>query len=322
MLADECFNKILYQVQHSSLNYQMKVTPFSAIVSLKKTFAKDKSGKCMLPQAFNNYPFIDVHDIHKNFTKLQKDFPASLRKQEELLEELADAYETIKTLKKTNKECVIIIENLENDLSNARDDAVFINDAHNNLRIKYENDKMEFFRQQSSNVTSGAIATKQLDLERKSSGLGFRAGNEEGSTYVDDQSVMTLCNDAMVVDSSEIQCSNCTDTTQKYVSTYFSGNKVSSICSDCFNDDDAQLDCFKSFPDEDMPNSLVSHWIPSCFINRNSTCGLSSISSLRSHYSRLPSPGERFTAMEDMMVEFRVLLNAQKQGYKDSCRQS
>ena len=49
----------------------------------------------------NHYPLIDYDKTNK---KLQQDYLDGLRKQEELLEEIADAYETIKTLKKTNKE--------------------------------------------------------------------------------------------------------------------------------------------------------------------------------------------------------------------------
>ena len=44
MAAMKTFDYILNQIQQSCLNYRLDVSPFSAIISLKKSFAKDKSG--------------------------------------------------------------------------------------------------------------------------------------------------------------------------------------------------------------------------------------------------------------------------------------
>ena len=49
MLAKQVFNDILEGIQMSNLNYQLQLTPFSALVSLKKSFVKDKSGKFLFP---------------------------------------------------------------------------------------------------------------------------------------------------------------------------------------------------------------------------------------------------------------------------------
>ena len=49
MLAKQSFDHILEQVQNSCLNFQMQVSPFSAVVSIKKSFIKDKSGKFHVP---------------------------------------------------------------------------------------------------------------------------------------------------------------------------------------------------------------------------------------------------------------------------------
>ena len=49
MLATTVFNNILEGIQKSNLNYQLQLTPFSALVSLKKSFVKDKSGKFLFP---------------------------------------------------------------------------------------------------------------------------------------------------------------------------------------------------------------------------------------------------------------------------------
>ena len=47
MLAEKSFDSILKQVQDSKLNFQIKLSPFSAEISLKKTFIKNQSGECI-----------------------------------------------------------------------------------------------------------------------------------------------------------------------------------------------------------------------------------------------------------------------------------
>ena len=49
MLATQNFNAILEQIQSSCLNFQIQLSPFSAIISLKKSFIKDKCGNLVLP---------------------------------------------------------------------------------------------------------------------------------------------------------------------------------------------------------------------------------------------------------------------------------
>ena len=45
MLTAASFNQILLQIQDSSLNYQLKITPFSAFISIKKSLVKDWEGQ-------------------------------------------------------------------------------------------------------------------------------------------------------------------------------------------------------------------------------------------------------------------------------------
>ena len=49
MLAKQSFDHILEQVQNSCLNFQIQVSPFSAVVSIKKSLIKNKSGKFHVP---------------------------------------------------------------------------------------------------------------------------------------------------------------------------------------------------------------------------------------------------------------------------------
>ena len=43
-MAASTFDLILSNIQKSNLNFCIQVSPFSATISLKKSFAKDKSG--------------------------------------------------------------------------------------------------------------------------------------------------------------------------------------------------------------------------------------------------------------------------------------
>ena len=49
MYATNSFNDILYAIEKSCLNYHLQMSPFSAIISIKKSFKKDKSGQLILP---------------------------------------------------------------------------------------------------------------------------------------------------------------------------------------------------------------------------------------------------------------------------------
>ena len=59
MLAKQRFGDILEQVQTSCLNFQLQVSPFSAVISIKKSFIKDKSGNVFVsPQPRESNIFI------------------------------------------------------------------------------------------------------------------------------------------------------------------------------------------------------------------------------------------------------------------------
>ena len=63
MLARQSFNYILEQVQSSCLNFQMQISPYSAVISIKKSFVKEKFGKMQLPTSQDLSEGFDVlHD--------------------------------------------------------------------------------------------------------------------------------------------------------------------------------------------------------------------------------------------------------------------
>ena len=48
MEASATFDCLLMQVQNSKLNFKVDLSPFSAVISLKKTFIKDRFGNVQL----------------------------------------------------------------------------------------------------------------------------------------------------------------------------------------------------------------------------------------------------------------------------------
>ena len=66
--------------------------------------------------------------------------------------------------------------------------------------------------------------------------------------------------------------------------------------------------------------SVVTHWFSLPSNNNFNTSNVLTTPSMRSHYVRLPNPGETFTALEHYDQEFRELLRARRRG--ENCRQS
>ena len=53
--ASSVFENLIKKVQNSNLNFRLELSPFSAKISLKKSFIRDKSGIPVLPRSFESY---------------------------------------------------------------------------------------------------------------------------------------------------------------------------------------------------------------------------------------------------------------------------
>ena len=86
MIAYKQFDHILKQVQNSGLNFQLQVSPFGAIISLKKSLVKDRNGEFIIPST-------SISGTHYN----SEDFAALLVKNavlENKLNDLQNNYES------------------------------------------------------------------------------------------------------------------------------------------------------------------------------------------------------------------------------------
>ena len=60
MVANKTYDSILVQVRASNLNFHLHISPFSAIISIKKSLIKDQFGSLLLP------PTSSPLSIHQN----------------------------------------------------------------------------------------------------------------------------------------------------------------------------------------------------------------------------------------------------------------
>ena len=101
MLATKAFNNILDCVQNSCLNYQVQLSPFSAVISIKKTLVKNMQG----------IPFIPKDSYEKDMTNTAE-LTTLKDKYEDLLRRYEDATETISLLKRDLVLCEATINEL------------------------------------------------------------------------------------------------------------------------------------------------------------------------------------------------------------------
>ena len=103
MAANRIFDNILEQIQSSNLNFHLQVSPFSAVISLKKSLVKDRSGNFLLPPTSASPLKTSADDIAvlaaKNL-KLEKDMMILQKNYEDEVNNCEAAYEKIKCLQK------------------------------------------------------------------------------------------------------------------------------------------------------------------------------------------------------------------------------
>ena len=90
MVTNKVFNDVLQCVQNSCLNYQIQMSPFSAIISLKKSIIKNKAGSPIMPK------LQDSNNLNRD---LDIELVLMKRKYEDLLLKHTSALETIRILK-------------------------------------------------------------------------------------------------------------------------------------------------------------------------------------------------------------------------------
>ena len=112
MIATEKFNNILDQIQSSQLNFHLQISPYSAVISLKKSLMRDKSGNVILPFPTNPWQASSdsVEKLVDKIVKLEKDIIGLTKKYEDAIDDGVHAHQIIEKLEKGQLEAEIKVE--------------------------------------------------------------------------------------------------------------------------------------------------------------------------------------------------------------------
>ena len=102
MAASETFDTLLKQVQTSNLNYRIEQSPFSAVISLKKSLLKDKSGNFLMPpqpdSVLLHQAKVDNHALVQKIYQLENVVNSIKNDYENVVLDCENAYKTISKL--------------------------------------------------------------------------------------------------------------------------------------------------------------------------------------------------------------------------------
>ena len=157
MTASQAFDNLLGKVQASHLNFKIELSPFSAVIHVKKSFIKNRFGQAVVPVVEGPLEAQGVHD--KKVVELEKENDMLKVKIEEKVKEAENCHgmvykleKEIKTkenilncLKKEMKEKEIYLQNLVVENRDLKADKKSISSELHNIKFKlmgqYENAK-------------------------------------------------------------------------------------------------------------------------------------------------------------------------------------
>ena len=144
MLVSQNFDGIVQHIKSSCLNYSIQLTPYSALISVRKSFMTDRSGSIVLPPVVDNS--VEVRKLDAVNVKLESELINANKKYDETLLECLRAHETIQKLQRELENRDVIISKLELNLETARESAIILNKRVNDNRVKFEEDKLTIFK--------------------------------------------------------------------------------------------------------------------------------------------------------------------------------
>ena len=271
MLASKAFDHLLQQVQTSSLNYQIQISPFSAIISLKKSLIKDKAG---VPQVSSISGWTSNHERTENLlatiAKLEEEVFILQKNYKDALNESDVAQQAFKALdselKMKNETKPVIVETVSDaELKELREEVKTLhsrieerdnnikelehthkvakeasNEIHKNLRemkIKVNKEKTEMLKEHKAEVKAwkkelGEAKKESIKLRKK-----FDKSVNDSSAESSSSIALTEHHQESPVlyndcDSS-VTCSICSVPIMDFKPKYFLGEPFNPACNDC-----------------------------------------------------------------------------------------
>ena len=164
MLATETFDNILEQIRTSCLNFHMQISPFSAVISLKKSLIKDRSGKPCIPTEPSKSDSEHVEALVKKNHELERKLRVITDEHTKLKDNCAEASKTIEILKKD-------LETSDNEMREVKDAQILVKaDLDNaNKEILDQQKKIEVLNKKDLELED--MKKENIELERKVNSL-------------------------------------------------------------------------------------------------------------------------------------------------------
>ena len=108
MMASQKFYSILQEIQSSHLNFQLQLSPFSALISLKKSFVREKDGSVSFPLHLGDkVSEAEISDYKGRNEKLVMELDTLRCKYEDVFDDCASKTEELRA----NKNRIVVLEN-------------------------------------------------------------------------------------------------------------------------------------------------------------------------------------------------------------------
>ena len=262
------------------------MSPFSAIISLKKSIIKNKAGSPIMPK------LQESNDLNRD---LDIELVLMKRKYEDLLLKHTSAVETIRILEDALKATALTANN--NFLVSPKTNEDLDAEVEVQKKCKEEMKMQKEFHIDVENFKNKEETTIQLNasniapqpLVAQPFGLGY----DSTLNYA--------------VQPPSVVCSLCFHVMPEYSPQYYSGYKLRPTCNTCMKKDHLKVleSCpFSAFPSSEIPSSLVTHWIAPLKL---SPSPINSSVSFRTHCVKWPNPGGALFTANEILQELKEL---------------
>ena len=126
MCPSTTFYNILNQIQASNLNFQLQISPFSAVISLKKSFVKDKSGTILFPKRLPNAPIANTEYFVNKNGQLEKDILKLRNDYELVVEDCTKKDEKVENVLLENESLKSILSEKETQLQACKKESLLL----------------------------------------------------------------------------------------------------------------------------------------------------------------------------------------------------
>ena len=164
MLATKTFDNILEQIRTSCLNFHMQISPFSAVISLKKSLIKDLSGRPCIPTEPRKPASEHAEALEKKNHELERKLRFITDEHSKLKVECAEAYKTVETLKKD-------LEIRDNEMREVKDAQMLAKEDLDNAKKEIIDQRKKIEDLNEKDLELEDVRKENFELERKVNSL-------------------------------------------------------------------------------------------------------------------------------------------------------